>query len=268
MPQVFTEEAELATQGTLREEPFQVVVIKDVEAFKGIDFANSPPLLGYVSTLEKDTADILLQADDEKPLLARWQYGLGKTVAFTSDVKDRWAADWLSWAGYGKFWPQLVRETMRRQENGEFDLRIEKDGDEARISITALEDDGGFRNELNSQIRVLDPQQNVSVLDVYQTGPGTYETGFPVPERGPYVVRVVGDEAGVSRILPYSYPEEYHFYPSTRTCYRKPAVLRAARSAPRSRISSRGTERVSSDRPRCGRTWLLLHYFFTSSTYC
>lgn len=214
VPQVFTEEAELATKGTLREEPFQVVVLKDVEAFKGIDFANSPPLLGYVATLEKDTAEILLQADDENPLLARWQYGLGKTVAFTSDVKDRWAADWLSWDGYSKFWPQLVRETMRRQENGEFDLRIEKDGDEARISITALEEDGGFRNELNSQIRVLDPQQNVSVLDVYQSGPGTYETEFPVPERGPYVFRVVGDEAGVSRILPYSYPEEYHFYPS------------------------------------------------------
>ena len=44
----------------------------------------------------------------------RWQYGAwGAPVLFASDVKNRWAADWLRWDGYGKFWAQLVRDTMR-----------------------------------------------------------------------------------------------------------------------------------------------------------
>ena len=213
VPQVFTDEAELATQGTLLEEPFQPLVIKDVEAFKGIDFSTSPPLLGYVSTLGKETAEILLESDVEKPILARWQYGLGKTVAFTSDVKDRWAAEWLEWDGYSKLWPQLVRETMRRSDDGRLDLQIEKVGEQARISITALEEDGSFREQLTSQLSVIDPQQNISVVNLRHSGPGIYEGDFPVDQRGPYLFRMAGDEAGASRILPYSYPEEYHFYP-------------------------------------------------------
>ena len=213
VPQVFADEAELATQGTLREEPFQPVVLKDVEALKGIDFSNSPPLLGYVSTLGKETAEILLESDIEKPLLARWQYGLGKTVAFTSDVKDRWAAEWLDWDGYSKLWPQLVRETMRRRDDGQLDLRIDRVADEAQISITALKEDGSFQENLTSQLSVVDPQQNVSIVNLRHSGPGTYEGEFSVDQRGPYLFRVAGEEAGVSRILPYSYPEEYHFYP-------------------------------------------------------
>ncbi len=213
VPQIFTEETQLATQGTLEEEPFVPVVTKDVEAFKGIDFENAPPLLGFLSTIAKDTSEVLLEAAEEKPILVRWQYGLGKTVAFTSGVKDRWAAEWLRWEGYTKFWPQLVRETMRRQEDGELDMRIEKEGDEAHITITATDEDGGFRNELESQIRVVDPRQNTSVIDIHQSGPGTYEAQFPVDQPGPFVFRMIGDETNVSRILPYSYPDEYHFYP-------------------------------------------------------
>ena len=213
VPQIFTEETQLATQGTLREEPFQPTVVKDVEAFKGIDFRNAPPLLGYVATIAKDTSEVLLEAKEEMPLLARWQYGLGKTVAFTSDVKNRWAAEWLTWDGYGKFWPQMVRETMRRRDDENIDLRIEKEGDEAHIVITAFDDEGGFRNGLDSQIRVVDPRQNAYVIDVHQSGPGTYEARFPVNQRGPFSFRVIGDEAGVERTLSYSYPDEYHFYP-------------------------------------------------------
>ena len=214
VPQIFTEETELATQGTLEEEPFQVVVTKDAEVLDGIDFLDSPLLLGYVSTLAKDTAEVLLESDTEKPILARWQYGLGKTAAFTSDVKDRWAVDWLAWEGYVKLWPQLVRETMRRQDDEDLDMRIDKVGDEARITITALDPDGGFRNELDSQIRVVDPDQSAAVIEVRQSGPGTYEARYPVDQDGSFVFRLIGDEAGVSRILPYSYPEEYHFYPT------------------------------------------------------
>ena len=213
VPQIFTEETQLATQGTLREEPFQPKVVKDVEAFKGIDFGNAPPLLGYVATIAKDTAEVLLEAEEEMPLLARWQYGLGKTVAFTSDVKNRWAAEWLTWDGYGKFWPQLVRETMRRRDDENIDLQIDKEDDEAHIVITAFDDEGGFRNELDSQIRVVDPRQDASVIDIHQSGPGTYEARFPLDQRGLFSFRLIGDEAGVERILPYSYPDEYHFFP-------------------------------------------------------
>jgi uncharacterized membrane protein len=214
VPQIFTEETELATGKTLREESFKPVVKKNVEAFKGIDFAAAPPLLGYVATKSKDTSEVLLESKRNDPILARWQYGLGKTAAFLSDLKDRWAVDWLRWNGYPKFWSQLVRETMRRRDDNEFDFRVVKDGDEAKISINAIQKDGHFRNKLETQVRVVGPEQSVSEVAVHQVGPGAYEAKYPITNKGSYLFRAVGqDSGGASRVIAYSYPDEYHFYP-------------------------------------------------------
>jgi uncharacterized membrane protein/uncharacterized protein YegL len=214
VPQIFTEETELATGKTLREESFKPVVKKNVEAFKGIDFNAAPPLLGYVATKSKDTSEVLLESRRKDPILARWQYGLGKTAAFLSDLKDRWAVDWLTWNGYPKFWSQLVRETMRRRDDNEFDFRVIKDGHEAKISINAVRKDGQFRNKLDAQVRVIGPDQAVSDVNVHQVGPGEYEAKYPLTKKGSYLFRAVGQESGgPSRVLAYSYPDEYHFYP-------------------------------------------------------
>ena len=213
VPQIFTEETELATK-TLREDPFKAVVKKKVDAFKGIDFEKAPSLLGYVTTKKKETSEVLLEAETKDPLLARWQYGLGKAAAFTSDLKDRWAVEWLQWSGYSKFWSQLVRETMRRHEDNEFDFRVAREGDEATISINAVEKDGRFRNKLDSLVRVIGPDQSVSDVAMHQVGPGSYEAKFPLKKKGSYLFRAIGGETGgASRVLSYSYPDEYHFYP-------------------------------------------------------
>jgi uncharacterized membrane protein/uncharacterized protein YegL len=214
VPQIFTEETELATGKTLREESFKPVVKKNVEAFKGIDFETAPPLLGYVATKSKDTSEVLLESKRKDPILARWQYGLGKSAAFLSDLKDRWAVDWLRWNGYPKFWSQLVRETMRRRDDNEFDFRVVKDGNAAKISINAIRKDGQFRNKLEAQVRVVGPDQNVSEVAVHQVGPGAYEAKYQLGKKGSYLFRAAGaDTGGASRVLAYSYPDEYHFYP-------------------------------------------------------
>ncbi len=214
VPQIFAQETDLATGKTLREEEeFKPAVKKNVEAFKGINFADAPPLLGYVAVTPKDTSEVLLQKDDD-PILARWQYGLGKTAAFTSDLKDRWAAQWLTWSGYPKFWSQLVREIMRRRDDNDFDFRVAREGREAKITINAIQRDGQFKNKLQSQVRIISPNQSVSTVNVFQVGPGSYEATFPLTERGSYLFRAIDQRnGGPSRILEYSYPEEYHFYP-------------------------------------------------------
>jgi Ca-activated chloride channel homolog len=217
VPQIFTEETELATGKTLKEDPFKPTVKKEVEVFTGVDFKKAPPLLGYVAARPKDTAEILLehqQEDQHHPILARWQYGLGKTAVFTSDLKDRWAANWINWDGYGKFWSQLIRETMRPHDSEGFDFRVVRDDDKARIAITAVGRDGRFRNKLQPKVRVVAPDQSISTIDVNQVGPGSYESVLPLKQKGAYLFRAFEEEnAGPSRLLAYSYPEEYHFYP-------------------------------------------------------
>src|SRR5262249_44808447 len=151
---------------------------------------------GYVATKAKPTSEVILETTLHDPLLARWQYGLGKAVAFTSDVKDRWAVQWLKWNGYPKFWSQLVRETMRRQDNAEFDFRVAREGEDALLTETAIEKDGRSRNKLLPQVRVIPPDQPVATLDAPQTAPGAYEARMPLRQKGSYVFRAVGQEAG------------------------------------------------------------------------
>ena len=212
VPQVFTYEAELTTGSTLRESPFTPVVKKKAQVLKGIDFETAPDLLGYAVTKAKEKSEVLLESPREDPLLVRWQYGLGRTAAFTSDLKDRWAVNWLRWNGYSKFWSQLLRETVRPRDNSELNLSVVRDGDHARITADAIQKDGTFRNNGEFQLSVVQPDQSISNVPLHQVGPGSYEVQFPLEQEGSYVFRVTGEKAGASRTLAYSYPDEYHLH--------------------------------------------------------
>ena len=221
VPQIFVKETQLVTGNTLREEPFKPVLKKTVQALKGINLAAAPELLGYVATQSKPTSEVLLESERKEPILARWQYGLGKTAVFTSDLKDRWAAEWLKWPGYSKFWSQIVRETMRKRDDSAFDFRVVRERDEATISAEAIQQDGKFRNILDTKVRIIAPDQSSSEVRLNQVGPGLYKTKIPLSQKGPYLFRVIDGKGGASRALEYSYPDEYHFYPPNTDTLRK-----------------------------------------------
>jgi uncharacterized membrane protein len=215
VPLIFIEDTMKMTGQTLHEDAFRPIVKKTVDVFKGIDFTTAPLLQGYVSSKAKSTSEVLLEAFKNRPLLTRWQYGLGKSAAFMSDVKDRWAVDWLKWKGYPKFWSQLVRETMRRRDDDAFDFRVRREGNTAILSIDAVEKSGRFLNDVRSEVRIIDPAQQVSVVDVPQIGPGSYEERVALTQRGTYVFHASSEGlSGASGMLAYSYPDELHFYPA------------------------------------------------------
>jgi hypothetical protein len=83
-------------------------------AVAGIAWASAPPLLGYDVVNPKPTAEVSLVSHRGDAVLATWQYGLGKSLAFTSDAKSRWAAQWVGWNGFGPFWAQALRWTLKK----------------------------------------------------------------------------------------------------------------------------------------------------------
>ena len=56
----------------------------------------------------------------------------------------------------------VVRQTMRAHDDSRLNLRVVRNGDLAHITIDAIEKDGEFRNRLESQLRVLAPDQSVT----------------------------------------------------------------------------------------------------------
>jgi uncharacterized membrane protein len=221
--QIFIEETQIALEATLVEESFSPVVKREIEAFRGIEFETAPPLKGYVSTLPRDAAEVILEAQDEDPLLARWHYGIGRSVMFTSDVKNRWAVDWLNWDGYGKFWSQLVRETARRSHGAEIDFKVDRRGNAAEVELSVVDDSGHYPRGLEPALRVTGPSADVRTVPLRQTAPGRYRASVPVsisassPWRFELDAEGIPDEAldraSRTRTVFYPYPDEYRFYP-------------------------------------------------------
>ena len=90
-------------------------------------------------TRPKPTAEVILATESGDPLLAWWRYGLGMSVAFTSDAKSRWAAEWLSWPQFGQFWAQVVRHALRKAEAKGTVVQVDRKGRRAVVSLDAIE---------------------------------------------------------------------------------------------------------------------------------
>jgi len=199
LPQIFIKETAVILKSAIYEEPFQPQVRSASEMVRGIGATEYPKLLGYVATSPKPRAEIPLWTDKGDPLLAHWQYGLGRAVAFTSDAKARWARIWLNWDKYRQFWSQVGQWSMRRLENADFTTDVSVDKGEGLINVEALDEQGNFRNFLNLQAAVVTPKGERQTVRLEQTGPGRYEARFPTKEVGAYLLNLMDVKDGQVR---------------------------------------------------------------------
>ncbi len=191
LPQVFIKETAVVLKSAIFEQPFQPKMVASSELIRGISGGEYPMLHGYVAANPKPRAEVPLVSDKGDPLLAHWQYGLGRAVAFTSDAKSRWAADWVQWPKYRQFWSQVAQWSLRRVDNTDLDPRISVEGGEGSVSVEALDAEGNYRNFLNLQAVVLSPAGERQTLRLAQAGPGRYEVRFPTKEIGGYLVNLM-----------------------------------------------------------------------------
>jgi len=196
LPQIFLKETAVILKSAIYEEPFKPQLRMPSEVARGIGAAEYPQLLGYVATSPKDRAETPLWTPQGDPLLAHWQHGLGRVVAFTSDAKPRWAKSWLAWERYQQFWVQVAQWSLRRLENADFSTDVSLDKGEGLISVDALDADGNYRNFLQMAATVVSPKGDRQSVSLRQTGPGRYEARFPTKEPGTYAVNVMEMEKG------------------------------------------------------------------------
>ena len=195
---IFTQDAMKHMGRLVREEQFAPKAVERHAMLKGWNATQAPPLLGYVKTTRKNTAQVPLVTDLNDPLLAHWRFGLGKVTAFTSDCKSRWAATWITaWPGYSQFWSQVLRETARDSQSGDMDLRLESHGDRARVVVDLMEDAAHFRNDatVEADVSFLPAGSIGSALKptaqrrLDQEASGRYAGEFELREPGLYLVR-------------------------------------------------------------------------------
>lgn len=192
LPRIFVKEASVVRRSLIFEESFLPVADTPSEVMEGIQ--SLPQLDGYVVTSDKELATVVLRTDKDDPLLAHWRYGLGKTVAFTSDAKSKWASSWVDWEGYSKFWSQVIRWSLRETSTTNYQVSTDLRDGKGHIAVDALDFDGSFMNFLEFDTIVLTPEMDQKKVTVRQVGPGRYEGEFDASEVGTYMVRLATGE--------------------------------------------------------------------------
>jgi uncharacterized membrane protein/secreted protein with Ig-like and vWFA domain len=199
IPQIFIKETAVVLKAAIQEEPFTPRRVLASEPVRGIPPEAFPPLQGYVTTEPRARAETPLVTSNGDPLLAHWQYGLGRVVAFTSDARAKWARDWLTWNQYQTFWRQVVHWSLRRLEDSDFTVELTTDRGEGRVVVDALDANGAFRNDLNLHGRIVAPGGSTNLVSLRPIAPGRYEATFPMRDSGAYLLNLLQLEKGQVR---------------------------------------------------------------------
>ncbi|HEY3916027.1 MAG TPA: glutamine amidotransferase, partial [Verrucomicrobiae bacterium] len=257
LPQIFIKEASVILKSAIFEEPFTPQVRSISEITKGI--GEYPQLLGYVCTTPKGRAEIPLVTQKGDPLLAHWQYGLGRTVAFTSDARAKWAFNWMSWGKYRQFWLQVAQWSLRRLDAANFNTEVAVEKGEGHVSVEAIDSEGHYRNFLNLQLLVVSPTGDKQVLQLEQTGAGRYDAVFPTKEVGAYLMNLTDRGSGQSQALGLSvnYSPEFDDTGPNLNLLRRLADLGGGKVLDPKKDNPFTHDRIKTFQPYDLRDWLL-----------
>ena len=140
----------------------------------------------------------MLKSPDDDPVLAAWQYGLGRAVAWTPSVESPWAESWPNWPDYGKFWAQIIRYTLPEPDSGSLQARIVPHADPATgsgvasvtIAVDSLAASGEAIDLADTAATVTLPDGGTRRIPLRQTAPGHYAADVSLPAVGPYAIEI------------------------------------------------------------------------------
>jgi hypothetical protein len=188
IPDIFLKETQQVAGQQIVEEPFHPILTSTSPILRGIDAL--PQLLGYNGTTAKAAAQTVLVTARDDPLLAQWQYGLGRSVAWTSDSTGRWAKGWLGWDRFSQFFSQLVSWTFPGEETGGIEATFVTEGNATRLRVESVAADGSPRDFYSTGVAITMPDLSSKAIGLSQVAPGIYEVPLGEIDPGAYVIRV------------------------------------------------------------------------------
>ena len=170
----------------------------------GISPREIPPIGLFATTVPKDGAAVPLRIrrnDTASPLLAAWQYGLGRSAVFAADTDSTASLSWVRWNRYAEFWSQLASWVMRQGDSGPFSMRVHNAAGGV-LSLQAEKADNGPVNNLVCRISGgSNAAGNAMDVPMTESGRAVY-TGESAPlPRGKYNVTLMLKDGDTERVL-------------------------------------------------------------------
>jgi Ca-activated chloride channel homolog len=189
IPRIASKETTILTRNAIVEGNVAAIVAEPSPILRSLA-GDLPALDGYVATTRKDRATTALETERGHPLLAHWQFGLGRVVVWTSDAQQAWTSRWTKWSDAAAFWSQAVRWSLPAPVRSDFQpvVALGPDGRNVSLSVQSLRDDGRFADLQDTRATVVSPDGSAREVGLTQRGPGTYGLDTRVSAPGTYLV--------------------------------------------------------------------------------
>lgn len=207
IPSILSRETAMISRTYIENHPFYPTVYR-AEGWNHLFEEGVPQMNAYIGTTAKAAARVIAESEKEDPVLAEWQYGLGRTIAFTSDSTGAWSGDWARWNHWLDFWYTAISRLLPNYNDIAYDIRMDGDGsfiitdptNQAAFMDVAVVDEQG--NELEVQLEPLSASKVRAVVDAkpglvffrISKGEDVYQAGFTIPYSEEYDLQPANEE--------------------------------------------------------------------------
>jgi len=183
IPTILSRETAMMTRTYIEDEPFYPTIVGS-SFMNGLVVNGVPQMNAYIATSLKNGAKLNLLSEKEDPVFASWQYGLGTTVAFTSDMTGQWSGDWAKWNNWQSFLDSMIKSSFLSMETQDLATTFKKKANEQVISVQT--NSSQFGNVVASLVS--DNGEKINISPAIK-GVGNYEITIPSKE-GIYYLNV------------------------------------------------------------------------------
>jgi uncharacterized membrane protein len=188
IPQILLKETQQAARRAIVEESFVPAIVGAHPILTGLGAV--PILTGYVATTPKPAAQLVLISGQDDPVLAVWQYGLGRVAAWTSDALGEWTANWLRWGNAARWWANLVTWTLP-SANSELNVNTQVVGGTGQMTVDLPPGStAGAGGEQQVSVTIINPDLSKSTVTLQPTAPQRWQGSFPAEQVGAYLLQV------------------------------------------------------------------------------
>lgn len=184
IPNIFSKETFMAAKLYLNNREFTPIISSTHSILKSVAENGLPSLLGYIASTQKETARMILKSDEDDPILTTWQYGLGKTVAWNSDINGKWSGNYIPWDKNIKLWQNIINYTIENYDDENLSIEMKQVGNKGEIILK----NKNFEKELETEATIVTPSGESIDLKLLPSSPGEYSGEIDLQQSGVYMI--------------------------------------------------------------------------------
>ncbi len=212
LPRIFAEEVFLGGDTYIKNGDYPVSVATSHELTKGLFNDGWYNLAGYVASSQKTGATQVIATEDGDPILTVWQYGLGRTLAWNTDVDNGWTGNYAGESDYAEFHRRVIDYLTGSPSIGEDKVDVTTKNGKTDITYTT----GDYGDDTEISAIYTSPDGSTGEVTLTAKKPGVYTASMTSDISGIYHINVRRTDGGevtgtFTTASAMQYSDEYRF---------------------------------------------------------